>query len=340
MEDYVLSIAIATYNRPHLVDRTIKELLTINDDRFEIVVTDDGNNIDFFKNQIYFNLKNFSYYQNNPSLKTFGNVLKSIEVSHSKYVFILMDRDFININCFLSLIDYCENNIFSFGITGLTRDKHCSNKLIFHEFITEYDKYYNFATDVKHHSGNIINKEYFDKLENKRKYLDIEYTSFFMYYHLMFDIMEYDKVVDFKNEIVKLPSDDEFSSDCTLISTSVKGSNNSPYFTPKNRCLQFESILNHIDESKLSIKTKNMLYIKLYRSTLIQITKVLYNMNKNKVELMRYGLIKYNFTFADCIREGYRFNKKFNKKICKKLQKNGMFLLGIENLKAIIIFFK
>lgn len=133
----LFTIAIPTYNRPHLLEKSINSAINqigVND--FEVIVVDNGNDssetkavIDKYKND------NLYYYKNENNIGMFGNWNRCIELANGKYVTILNDDDWLSAEylktCLMHLGPTIDGLYFNtnYEYFGEFNSKHKRNKL-------------------------------------------------------------------------------------------------------------------------------------------------------------------------------------------------------------------
>ena len=113
---YDVSIIVATYN-PDL-NKLMSTLLSIiiqKGIKFEIIVTDDGSQKDYFKEVIVFfernNFKNYRLIKNEINIGTVNNFYNALIISKGKYIFGISPGDMVyDENSLFSIFDFAEKN--------------------------------------------------------------------------------------------------------------------------------------------------------------------------------------------------------------------------------------
>ena len=113
---YDISVIVATYN-PDLnkLMSTLLSIIVQKGINFEIIVTDDGSQKDYFKEVIVFfernNFKNYSLIKNEINIGTVNNFYNALIISKGKYIFGISPGDMVyDENSLFSIFDFAEEN--------------------------------------------------------------------------------------------------------------------------------------------------------------------------------------------------------------------------------------
>lgn len=98
MSEILLSICIPTFNRGESLKTTIRNILSQDLDRVEIIVSDNCSKDNTEKIVKEFNSNKIYYYRNSENYGGIYNLIKSLELSSGKFVTLLSDEDDIDIN--------------------------------------------------------------------------------------------------------------------------------------------------------------------------------------------------------------------------------------------------
>ncbi len=106
----LVSICTPTYNRPELLERTLRSCLAQTFQDFEIIVTDNSTN-DLSAQMIErLNDSRIRYFKNEKNLGPVGNTSRAVSLAKGKYIKILMDDDLIKPECLEKMVEALEKN--------------------------------------------------------------------------------------------------------------------------------------------------------------------------------------------------------------------------------------
>jgi glycosyltransferase involved in cell wall biosynthesis len=116
-----ISFAIPTYKRPVLLYQTVQSIIReIEDLQFDITITDDS--VDETNNEVVEKLckeyKYIKYYKNEQNLGIDANILKSIDLSESEYVWIIGEDDQFAPGALKTILNILDKNTPAFLCTN------------------------------------------------------------------------------------------------------------------------------------------------------------------------------------------------------------------------------
>lgn len=157
MREKVLSICIWTYNDSETLFENVRNLLALDDDRFQIIVQDNASTDDTEAIAKTINDERLCYRRNAVNIGALPNALKSLSGIDSLYAMALVARDKIN-NCQLShFIDILESSKPDMGRVELSANERGSKTIVnINPGISSFDK---FAYKNLHPSGYFWNAE-------------------------------------------------------------------------------------------------------------------------------------------------------------------------------------
>jgi glycosyltransferase involved in cell wall biosynthesis len=158
-DDILLSICIPTYNRINLLPTLVNSILQIQDDRFDICVTDNGSTDESYewllkheddKLHVFRNEKNYGY----------NNFVKCLYNADGKYALMIVDRDEIIAENIVPLLDFlsCQKQKISLVSCAEGEKKLNEYRACYHE--TVFDRYMGGYPLRAHPSGIVYNMEY------------------------------------------------------------------------------------------------------------------------------------------------------------------------------------
>lgn len=132
---YDVSVIVATYNQDlNKLMSTLLSIIVQKGINFEIIVTDDGSQKDYFKEVIVFfernNFKNYSLIKNEINIGTVNNFYNALIKSNGKYVFFISPGDMLyDENSLFSMFDFAERNKIKICFGDAVYYSNSNNKL-------------------------------------------------------------------------------------------------------------------------------------------------------------------------------------------------------------------
>lgn len=123
MESPFISFCIPTYNRAHIVEGCVKEILKCNEQDIEVVVCDNCSEDNTLELLNKINDKRLKIYTNEENMGYNYNLIKVCDVAVGEYLFLLSDEDRIMYEKIKDLKDFLNRNDYSVLTTVLTRKK-------------------------------------------------------------------------------------------------------------------------------------------------------------------------------------------------------------------------
>ena len=106
----ILTVAIPTYNRPHTLEKLLKQFQDEDENKFRILVSDDTSPDDptNMVNKYQKVMPNLSYHRNERNLGFSGNVCQLYDMVETPFVWFLCDDDTIVPGCINEIVDSLE----------------------------------------------------------------------------------------------------------------------------------------------------------------------------------------------------------------------------------------
>lgn len=171
-EDKILSICISTYNRKASVIKMVKEILAINNARFNVWVVDDCSVDGTVEELKSIRDERLSVVSNVENLGAKANWYETLNCGNGKFLLHVLDRDLFNVRFLPRVIEILEQSNEGFGYIGNYYARYDDDKR--KETIAVYSKgeeaLYEYACTLVHPSGFLIRKTCWDALEDKKKF--------------------------------------------------------------------------------------------------------------------------------------------------------------------------
>ena len=183
MNQYILTIAIPTYNREKLLKRSLESILQQNDNRVEILVSDTCSTDGTCSLMNYYATRysNIRYIKNDENIGSNNNFLQCYRKARGKYIMLLGSDDLLLEGALKEIINFLYNNSVEWTFLNHTgfKGKFCNIDSCNEAFISDTG---NFVTndrmtfmkyakyEVTFMSCQIIKKDIFNKVKNPEKY--------------------------------------------------------------------------------------------------------------------------------------------------------------------------
>ena len=178
----LLTIAIPTYNRKNFLKRALDSILCQNDDRVEILVSDNASD-DGTQEMMRSEYPQIRYSRNDENIGSGANFLKCYELALGKFVLLLGSDDVIIENSLKTILDFLEANqkcsiVFmnhAFFVGKYIDLAHCK-KIFLNEseaFTTTNKKeFMSYAGErITFMSCLILSKKYFEYVDKPEQYI-------------------------------------------------------------------------------------------------------------------------------------------------------------------------
>lgn len=116
MKKYILGICIASFNRKDVIIPDLKEYFSLNDQRFKVIVQDDGSNNGTLEELEAIKDPRFTLRVNSHNLGALPNALAALSNNDDcEYVMNLNDKDCVHIDVLPKFLDYLEKETPNYG---------------------------------------------------------------------------------------------------------------------------------------------------------------------------------------------------------------------------------
>ena len=261
-----LSFCIPTYNRSSSCLNLVKEILSIENEDIEVIVSDNSSTDDtvYLLKQIKDKrLFVFESKQNNGSL---FNIYNSFSKAKGQYIYFTTDKDFLNINNANKFLTFLSSNqSLSCGYCEYSPEVSSENSL----HLKGWEAISKAGYIGRHPSGYFFHREKLESIDYKNNFSDKEFVGEF---YLDFIFVELALLGDFGvfNKGFTIP---QVSSDAAKDkSLSIKGLHTNAYYTPEARLKLAINQSVHLNELKLSLSEKKKMFFKVFIRGLISST--------------------------------------------------------------------
>lgn len=279
MNNIILSVCIATYNRASFLETLIKDLIKVESNQFEIVIVDNASTDNTIEVYQSFDDNRIKLYINNENIGGANNFVKSLEYGSGDYILYCNDRDKLDVHKLNRLIEYLKNMNASFIRTSCF---HNQNK----DKIISYKKGRDSLTNIgfaHHPTGLIFNNALLKKHINLQKYYD--YDGVYIWDFIAYELSFYGDYVYIDNGLWKQATDVE--------KKTSKSNYITPWFDPVSRnkemIFTIKFIDNLIQKNSYQINIEDF-YIALLKYYIYASTYMYNCILTDEVEIAHYGL--------------------------------------------------
>lgn len=264
----LLCICIAAYNRKNIIVPDVNYYLSLNDDRFNVVVQDDGSTDGTYEELERINNPKLKLRRNPVNLGGLQNAKEAMDNNEEfEYVLKLDDKDLIDIAVLPQFLDYLEKYKPNYGYVDLSNNKPVHIEIV-ERGIEAINK---IAYQCKHPSGFFwryslyheeIHKDYYKKLPPK-----FDYQFDLMYAHCA---VRYDGVIVYMPLIINSFMRPELAGN-----KSYSYSESNLFFGAPKRLETYEIFLKDIQELQVDVYTKRVVLLCVTNRTLVFVTSLL-----------------------------------------------------------------
>lgn len=115
MSSTLLSICIPTYNRKEILIQRVQEILSLKDERFNVVVQDNNSPDGTSEELALIKDSRLIIRENEENIGSIPNWIRSLSGNNSEYIIFMIDKDRVNIQYLPTFLDYLEEKRPNFG---------------------------------------------------------------------------------------------------------------------------------------------------------------------------------------------------------------------------------
>lgn len=253
-----LSICISSYNNREWIYELVTDILSCNDDRFEVIVTDNCSADGTYEILKSINDCRFKLYQNACNLGPTANYMNAVWSGTGKKILFMIDKDKLHVHKLSEFIDLLERNNFSVGICKYNYKGTTSVlKLPKAEDITLKLSYL-----MIHPSGYLYNRDYLELSRGKEWYSNVDNVGFFPFEFLNADLAYLGNGIEIAFRLIyprKISKNDTIQK-----SHTYSKKNNNLFFEPNKRIEMLVKCFSHINKINVGNELKKKISIKLF----------------------------------------------------------------------------
>ena len=313
MTEIIVSFCVPVYNNAEAAARIVRDLLNTEDDRFEVVVSDDASSDETEALLTEIADGRLRYFRNEKNLGAHKNWEHSLELGRGQWLYLVMGRDKMNGENIPSLIErlnYAREN----GITYLKDRGHKREGFDVHEGI---DAMINFVT-YNHPTGCVFRADLFREIPDRTRYF--ENSDMYPEVYVVRDLLLKGKGAFIHSGVAY----GGFVTDKAQAKSNVEqgGDIRKTYFAPARRTKQFFEQIDMVMTLKnFSDEELDRFFAAKYFSLLDHVSYRWRIWCRDEVQMSHYGQPVTKITLAEMIRN---ITQAF-KDTKTHLEENGMF---------------
>lgn len=296
-----MSIYIATYNRKHVLITSIKEILTLRNFDFDIWILDDCSSDGTVEELNKIQDRRLHIITNSMRIGigkdgVMPNWLKLAEFCDGTFCFHLNDRDTIDKNKLIKLINFLKHNTDTMG--GIC------NLLYGHKIYNSTEAFLKIPYEASHPTGIIFNVDAFRKIDNRAAFYTKEYSYIHPHDLILGRLCEMGKMFRFE-KIWKLANSSSFQNNKSFL--YKKGGVNNSWFSPTERIKEYALFLAAIRSSIFPDAIKQAKAYSIAKHYLFYCTINYAYFISDPGQTAHYGIIPQKLSLREIIKEKNNF---------------------------------
>lgn len=246
MKDILLSICISSYNRGKICTELVRNILGIQDDRYNIFICDDCSDDREFAELLTVRNDKVSLIRNEKNEGACPNWYRTVNCGDGQYILHILDRDQIFVDYIISLLDLLENNPIAGGYVGMSAINltHTVGGDTVYEVLKKgRDAFVAMAGVPVHPTGFLVNREYWKRGNFKRFFYNQQKYGIYPHSYVLGELAT-------QADMLHMP--------VVLWKSSYRGSNRYSHFYEKSDWKEYWWLPDNV------IKAANSLILYLY----------------------------------------------------------------------------
>lgn len=317
-----LSFCIPTYNRSSKCLKLVKEILSLDHEDIEVIVSDNCSTDDTVLLLEQINDKRLVVYQNEQNNGSLLNIYNSFSKAKGQYLYFTTDKDFINIkNLDLFLLFIIQNKNLACGYCEYHPNLNSENKI----YLQGYEALNQVGYMGLHPSGYFFNREKLESINYQEKFSDKTFVGEFYLDFILAELALEGNIGVF-NKVMTIPQyeNSDFAKDTSL---TIKGTHTNAFYTPNSRLKIAINQTIHVNELKLSIDERNKILLKIFMLGLINATYGYKNILNDQSICEHYQLEVQNIGFYKLLSIALNFYVQYIKHTKNIRMENNLSML-------------
>lgn len=264
----VLSICIATYNHGESLFKKVQDLLAIQNDKIEIVVSDNCSTDK--TEQLFSGIDDprFVFFERKTNEGPVKNYMTALSHASGKYSVFITDKDAVLANQINNVVSLFEELACSVGYFTLDST---SEIIKITRYETKLSSLLNIAYLSKHPTGYFFNTELLKNLDLEGYFSEIKNVSCFPFEFICAELAQNGNTI-----VVDMPFciTSKIILNSGVVSQTYSAKNNNLFFFPGQRMDVLGKYMRHLDSMNLSRRERREIHEKLVYATFLQCTDV------------------------------------------------------------------
>lgn len=305
-----LSICISTYNRAEKILKLVNTLLSIHDNRFDVIVSDDYSTDDTIERLKKINDDRLKIFRNEYNMGPKENWFYTIDRGDGKYLLHILDRDMINICYIEDIISVLEDSEVGYGYigayaSGSYNDKSTISECIYHEGV---EAMLEFGGTLVHPTGFFVKKECWDSIEDKYFFFSEKFASIYPHSYIYMRLAEKEKGLALRWNAFDI---DNYSNIGRYKSAFYNKERSDYWWLPQARINEFFCFAKYISASDIQRNLCVAILVNRFRTNLDNVTIDYLFLAMDEKNSRHYGYKKIRIDMETLIDISQNFTNSF-----------------------------
>ena len=286
MNRVVLSICISLHNRSDVVNEHIKSMLSITDNRFDIIVSDSSNAGKDLQSLFEYDDSRVKIFRIDTDTPAMMNWKSALDHADGIFSFHLNDRDLICSDELVGFIDFLEENPdYSGGICKYLPT--CQEPKL---LVDKNDAFMNVPFFSSHPTGMVFNVKKYRELENLAEVFN-DHVGIHPHDIILARLSQYGKMFIYTQKVWELASDEFYKKNASGFQKKNKGL----FFEPAERMFELKQNINEVKQLSFSKQIKENKIKQMYKTYLNLATNTYFYFIESEHETAHYGIERQKF---------------------------------------------
>ncbi|BAL82299.1 hypothetical protein SELR_05910 [Selenomonas ruminantium subsp. lactilytica TAM6421] len=281
MGKIVLSICIALHNRSSVVNEHIRDLLSVTDDRFDIIVSDSSDEGKDLQSLYSYDDARVKLYKIDADTPAMMNWKSALDHADGIFSFHLNDRDVIYADKLVEFIDFLENHSDCNG--GVCKYlSTCQEPKL---FMNGIDAFMNVPFFASHPTGIVFNVDKYREIEDLGDIFD-KNNGIHPHDIILARLSQYGKMFIYTKKVWELASAEFYKKNVS----GFESKKTSLFFEPKERIFELKQNLKAVKILNFADRIKQDKTEQMYRTYLALSTSGYFYFLESEHETAHYGI--------------------------------------------------
>ena len=282
----------------------IKSMLSITDNRFDIIVSDSSNGGEDLQSLFEYDDSRVKIFRIDTDTPAMMNWKSALDHADGIFSFHLNDRDLICVDGLVGFLDFLEKNSdYNGGICKYLST--CQEPKL---FVDKNEAFMNVPFFSSHPTGIVFNVKKYRDLGNLTDVFN-DYVGIHPHDIILARLSQYGKMFIYTNKVWELASDEFYKKNTSGFQKKNKGF----FFEPAERMFELKQNIDEIKRLGFSEKIKENKTKQMYKTYLGLATNTYFYFLESEHETAHYGIARQKFGIVKRIRFAMKILEKFDK---------------------------